>query len=70
MDKDLAKILDEVAKKYGTHIFEVIAELQNAIDESWDGFDTETLEKQQELFPKGKPSIEEFIRTLADKMKD
>ena len=70
MDKDLVKILDEVAKKYGTNIFEVIAEIQKSIDEAWDSFDAETLKKQQELFPNGKPSIEEFIRTLADKMKD
>ena len=68
MDKDLAKILEKVAKKYGTNIFEVIAEIQTSIDDAWDGFDAETLKKQQELFPNGKPTIEEFIRTLADKI--
>ena len=70
MDKDLAKILDQVASKYGITIFEAIADMQKVINEAWTGFDEATLKKQKELFPHGKPTPDEFIRTIANEMNE
>ena len=43
-------------------------EMQKAIDIAWE-YPTEEQKRLQELyFPKGKPTVDEFIRTISDIM--
>ena len=52
----------------GTTAAEVEFKMQEAIDEAWNSFDATILAVQKELFPKGKPTIEEFICKVTEKM--
>ncbi|MDR0287784.1 MAG: sporulation initiation factor Spo0A C-terminal domain-containing protein [Clostridiales bacterium] len=58
-------IFKQIAAKYGVSVTEVVREIQVAIDAAWDNPDPAIRARQRELFPHGKPSVEEFIRVIA-----
>lgn len=56
------EIIRKVADRYGVSPEEVRREMQAALDATWAG---EGGPKRDELFPDGKPSLEEFVVALA-----
>lgn len=50
---------------YGKTEAEIRQEMQIALDSAWDASDPDTKRMQAELFPDGKPSLEEFIIKLS-----
>lgn len=58
----MTDILKHVAEQNGTTLDDVRQEMQAAIDAAWENPDGAEL--QHQLFPDGKPTPEEFIRTL------
>ena len=67
--KSLDGLLEKISVQNGVPIREVVNEIQNLIDATWDNHDSAARKKQLELFPNGKPSIEEFIRVVAKQIK-
>jgi len=47
----------------------VIKEMQAAVDAAWNDPDPAVQAEQRRLFPNGKPSVDEFIRVIADQIK-
>ena len=43
--------------------------MQEALDEAWATADPAAKQRQQQLFPDGKPSLEQFIVTLAGELR-
>jgi len=62
---DSDNIFEQVAAKYGVPVEEVVRDMQEALDDAWDNSDPAARARQRQLFPKGKPSIEEFVRVMA-----
>ena len=54
-----------IAKKNQVCAKEVRKHIAEAIDETWALDDLKTRDFRNMLFPKGRPSVEEFITTLA-----
>ena len=44
-------------------------EMQKALDHAWENASAEEKQRQNELFPEGKPSLENFIKTVAEQVK-
>lgn len=59
---DLDRIIQEVAERYGVTTDEVRREMQAALDATWAG---QGGSERDVMFPNGKPSLEEFVTTLA-----
>ena len=59
------ELLKKIATYHGVSVDEVVRDMQDTIDATWDNPDPTARKRQQELFPNGKPSIEEFIRVMA-----
>ncbi|MGI6192006.1 MAG: sporulation initiation factor Spo0A C-terminal domain-containing protein [Christensenellales bacterium] len=59
------QIYDNIAKEYGVLPNELKKEMQETIDASWNNEDEEVTRTQKSLFPNGKPTVEEFIKTIA-----
>lgn len=55
-------IIRKVARRYGVSPDEVRREMQVALDATWAG---QGGSERDRLFPNGKPSLEEFVTTLA-----
>lgn len=71
------KILDNIKSRIGIHKTtgrheltedEVRREMELALDEAWKTTDPATKRRQDELFPEGKPSLEEFITQIAKRI--
>lgn len=60
---------DNIAKQNGVTTDEVKRELQATIDATWNSTEPAERARQRQLFPKGKPSIEEFITVMAREVK-
>ncbi len=58
MMKDISKNVEHVKN-----------EMTHAIDVAWESGNSDVKELQQKLFPKGRPTEEEFLTTLADLIK-
>ena len=56
------EIIRKVAERYGVTTDEVRREMQAALDATWAG---QGGSERDRLFPNGKPSLEEFVTTLA-----
>ena len=67
--KQSNELFKKIAAQYGVAVDEVVREIQDLIDATWDNPDPTARKKQQELFSNGKPSIEEFIRVMAKQIK-
>jgi len=63
------ELFKKIAAQHGVSVDEVVREMQDLIDATWNNPDPATKKKQRELFPNGKPSIEEFIRVVAKNIK-
>ena len=59
------KAIKRAAKNNGVSEQHVRDEMQKALDAAWNSSDEEALKRQRELFPDGKPTLEEFIRKVA-----
>lgn len=58
-------VIERTAKRFGVSVVELYGEMQKAIDSAWDTKDELALKRQQELFPNGKPTVEEFIAKIS-----
>lgn len=58
--------INKVAKENHLPKNTVLDEMQKALDAAWESKEPEAMKKQQELFPSGKPSVEEFIKRIAE----
>lgn len=58
--------ISRTADHYGVSEAEVRQEMQIALDMAWESTDPEVKRMQAELFPEGKPTLEQFIVALAD----
>lgn len=61
--------ISRTAEHYGVSNAEVRAEMQKALDAAWETTDPVAKQKQAELFPNGKPTLEQFIVALSDAVK-
>lgn len=61
-------VYQEIAMSHGVSACEVRQEIQRTIDAAWNSADPEVREKQRSLFPKGKPSVEEFIDVISNRL--
>ena len=68
-EKQSNELLKKIAAKHGVSVGDVVREMQDIIDATWDNPDPAAKKKQRELFPNGKPSIEEFIRAVTKHIK-
>ena len=59
-------VIKEMAKKHGVSEVEIRESICEAIEVAWNTLDPETKRQQRELFPRGKPSPEEFICVVAN----
>ncbi len=64
------KAIKKTAKNHDVSEEHVREEMQKAIDAAWDTKDELALKRQQELFPNGKPTVEEFIAVVSKKASD
>ena len=58
-------VFEQIAAQHGISVEEVVREIQAAVDAAWGNPDPAIRARQQQLFPNGKPTVEEFIRTMA-----
>ena len=68
-DNQPSGVFEQIAAQHGVSVTEVIKEIQIAVDAAWDNSDPTIRARQRELFPNGKPSVEEFIRVMAEQAK-
>ena len=59
-------VFEKLAAQYGVSVGEVIRDMQEAVDAAWNNPDPAIRARQRQLFPDGKPSVEEFIRVMAE----
>lgn len=59
------KAIKNTAKNHGVSEQHVREEMQKALDAAWNTNDITALKRQRELFPNGKPTLEEFIRKIS-----
>jgi len=63
-------VFEQIAEQYGVSVGEVVRGIQIAVDEAWNNPDPAIRARQRELFPNGKPSVEEFIRKIAQQVEE
>lgn len=56
----------KTAKSHGICEQQAREEMQKALDAAWDTTDEKALKRQRELFPGGKPTLEEFIHKISE----
>lgn len=66
---DINSILKQIAKDEGVPIENVREEIQKALDIAWESKNEQEIENQNKIFPKGKPNVEEFLKTVYGKIK-
>ena len=62
-------MLEQIAQLHGVSVDEVVREMQAAIDAAWNSPVIAIQEQQRKLFPRGKPSVGEFILVMAAQAK-
>lgn len=63
-------VIERTAKRFGVSVAVLYDKMQKAIDAAWDMKDELALKRQQELFPNGKPTVEEFIAKISKNASD
>lgn len=58
-------VIRQVAQREGLSEGEVRRQMQAALDAAWDSTDGAVKAEQARLFPDGKPTLEQFILTVA-----
>lgn len=66
----IENVIIRTAKNFDVSTPEAYDEMQKAIDAAWDTKDELALKRQKELFPNGKPTVEEFIAVVSKKASD
>ena len=66
MAKDLNWVFRKVGKDEGETAEKVRAEMQKALDLTWENEDPKAKEYREKFFPNGKPKLEEFLEKLAE----
>lgn len=61
-------VIRQIADQRGLTTDEVRREMQLVLDEAWTTADPAAQQRQRELFPAGKPDLEQFIVTLAGEL--
>lgn len=68
MTPTIEGVIARIADQAGTTPSEVRQNMQDALDAAWASNDMATKRRQYELFPEGKPTLEQFILTVAAKL--
>ena len=63
------RLYHRLAEAHGVLPDEVRYKIQETIDAAWSNPDEKIRQKQSCLFPKGKPTVEEFIGTISEYIK-
>jgi|GEM_PF-429884 len=63
------KVIRKIAKSHDIPADKVNREIQKAIDAAWNNPDLEARTQQRLLFPKGKPTVDEFIDVVSKHVK-
>ncbi len=63
------RLYHKIAEAHGVLPDEVRNKIQETIDAGWSNPNEEIRQKQRYLFPKGKPTVEEFIGTISEYIK-
>ena len=58
------RAIRETARRTGKTPKQCLADMQEAIDAAWETTDPAAQAYQKQLFPAGKPTVEEFIAVL------
>lgn len=61
----MGKVIKKTAKNNGVSEQHVREEMQKALDAAWNTTDEAAMKRQKELFPNGKPTLEEFIQKVS-----
>lgn len=61
----IERVIARIAEQAGTTPGEVRQDMQEALDAAWASNDLATKRRQYELFPEGKPTLEQFILLMA-----
>ena len=59
------KAIKKTAKNNGVSEQHVREEMQKALDAAWNTTDEAAMKRQKELFPNGKPTLDEFIQKVS-----
>lgn len=59
------KVIKKTAKNNGVSEQHVRVEMQKALDAAWNTTDEAAMKRQKELFPNGKPTLDEFIQKVS-----
>ena len=59
------KVIKKTVKNNGVSEQHVREEMQKALDAAWNTTDEAAMKRQKELFPNGKPTLEEFIQKVS-----
>lgn len=62
-------VIREVARRNGVTPEQCRKDIQECIDATWASADPAVKEKQQQLFPNGKPSVETFLLRVTEAVK-
>ena len=62
-------IIKKTAKLHGTTTEQCRVDMQEVIDAAWSSADPAARARQNELFPNGKPTVEEFLNRVAAEIK-
>lgn len=68
--KNPNRIYKKVSREADKPIEKVQAEMQKALDLTWENDDPEAKEYREKMFPDGKPSLEIFLKKLAEIAKE
>ena len=63
-------VIRRTADHFGESELQIRKDMQEALDAAWATDDPAAKKLQEELFPDGKPSLEQFIVTLGRYIKD
>lgn len=63
--RHINQLIQKMAQDQGRPVSLVRKEMREAIDAAWQTEDLAARERQQQLFPEGKPSLELFVLRLA-----
>lgn len=63
-------VIRQTADHFGESELQIRKDMQDALDEAWATADPEAKALQEQLFPGGKPTLEEFIVTLGRHIKE
>ncbi len=63
--EEFDSVIDQIAKLYSISKLNCEEDMQEVIDMIWQSGDEKGKAKRNKLFSNGKPTVEEFVRTIA-----